>query len=84
MVSAPLLYETRERVAYLRLNRPSVMNAIDESMMESLGARVAEVAADEGVKALVISGQGDAFCVGLDLGLLERAFADTSYFKSVL
>lgn len=77
-------YEVRDRIAYVTLNRPDALNGIDEDVLVGLAAAAAEVAADETVKALVVAGAGDAFCVGLDIGLLARAFEDHSYFRDVL
>ncbi|MGH3115149.1 MAG: enoyl-CoA hydratase/isomerase family protein, partial [Gaiellaceae bacterium] len=77
-------YEVRDRIGYARLNRPRALNAIDEEVLAALAGLVETVAGDEDVKAFVLTGTGDAFCVGLDLGLLERAFADTAYFRDVL
>lgn len=84
MPSPPVLFEARDRIGTLTLHRPDAMNGIDEAMLAALPHTLAAVAADPGVKALVITGAGDAFCVGLDIGLLERAFADLAYFRDVL
>jgi enoyl-CoA hydratase/carnithine racemase len=77
-------FERRERVAWLTLDRPDALNGIDEDVIADLAAVVDGVRRDPDVRALVVTGAGDAFCVGLDLGLLERAFADLDYFRSVL
>jgi enoyl-CoA hydratase/carnithine racemase len=74
----PLRLEHHERVAYLTLQRPAALNAIDEPMLAALERD------DEQVKALVVTGAGDVFCVGLDVQLLERGFADHEYFRGVL
>lgn len=74
----------RDRIAYLTLDRPGALNGIDESMLEALPVELARVRDDTGVKALVLTGAGDAFCVGLDIGLLGRAFDDIDYFRDVV
>lgn len=84
MDAEPLLFEIRDRVAYLTLNRPEAMNALDEGVIETAWTRVRELAEDKSVRALVIAGTGDSFCIGLDIGLLDQAFADSEYFRSVL
>ncbi|MGH2828874.1 MAG: enoyl-CoA hydratase/isomerase family protein [Actinomycetota bacterium] len=78
-------YEVRDRIAYLTLDRPAALNAIDEDVLGSLAAAIEHAGADHQVKALVIAGAGDAFCAGLDTGLLERAFDDphTSAMSSI-
>lgn len=80
----PVRYETRDRVATLTLDRPEALNGIDEAMLAALAARIAEAGDDPSLRALVVTGAGDAFCVGLDIGLLGRAFDDTAYFRDVL
>ena len=73
-----------ERTAWIRFTRPEQLNSLTEQVLDDLDAALDAVEADREVRALVITGQGKAFCVGLDLGLLSRAFADPSYFESVL
>ncbi len=80
----PLLLEIRDRIGYLTLNRPEAMNAIDESIIESGWPLVRQLGENEDVRALVITGAGDAFSIGLDIGLLDQAFADSDYFRGVL
>lgn len=53
-------------IARLVLNRPP-LNVLHIPMMRELGAALDEVAADEAVKVLVISGAGRAFCAGVDV-----------------
>lgn len=84
MPSDPILLDVRDAIAYLTLNRPGAMNAIDEGVLRSLPEAAARAAADPTVRALVIEGAGDAFCVGLDIDLLGRAFGDHAYFADVL
>lgn len=73
-----------ERIARITLNRPAALNAFDESLLEGLARALDHVEADSSLRAAVITGAGDAFCVGLDIGLLGRAFADHAYFEDVL
>lgn len=83
-MTAMLRYEVRDRVAYATFDRPKALNAIDEDTLAALGAATAAVRDDGRVKALVLTGSGDAFCVGLDIGLLGRAFDDLTYFEDIL
>jgi dehydration protein DpgD len=65
-------YEKRDHVAYVTLDRPEVLNAMDLRMHEELGVIWDEVEADDGVRVVVLTGAGDrAFSVGQDLR--ERA-----------
>lgn len=60
------------------------VNALDEEALAGLEAAVDSVERDATVRALVITGAGRTFCVGLDLDLLGAAFANHDYFTRVL
>ena len=77
-------FEASDRIATATLRRSAARNAIDEDMLADLRDVVERVRADDALNALVITGEGDAFCIGLDIDLLKRAFADPAYFKDVL
>ena len=66
-VSAPVLVEREAGVATVTLNRPDVLNAIDEAMLEALVAALREVAAGDD-RAVVLAGAGRGFCAGADQG----------------
>ena len=55
-------------VCHVRLNRPDKMNALDPAMFEGITAALAELADDASIRVIVLSGEGKAFCAGLDLG----------------
>jgi enoyl-CoA hydratase/carnithine racemase len=57
-----------EGVADIRLNRADKMNALDAAMFEALVATTERLAHEKGVRAVVLSGEGRAFCAGLDMG----------------
>jgi len=82
---SPVRLDHDGAVVTLTLSRPDALNGIDEGVLAALPPMLADVAADSESKALVITGEGDrAFSVGLDLGLLGRAFADPDYFADVV
>ena len=56
-----------DAVLEIRLNRPHKRNAITFAMYEALAAAFAAAAADTGVRALLLSGEGAGFCAGNDL-----------------
>ena len=67
-MSPTVLIERQDHLAHLVLNRPEVLNAIDNTLGEELGAACAELAADDSVWAIVLRGAGErAFCAGADL-----------------
>jgi enoyl-CoA hydratase/carnithine racemase len=55
-----------DHVADVRMNRPEKMNALDNAMFEGLAEAAAAVAQDKSIRCAVLSGNGRAFCAGLD------------------
>jgi enoyl-CoA hydratase len=73
MTDAPnVKSERRGAVALLTLNRPEALNALDAATLEALLARVAAVADDPGVRALVVTGEGRAFAAGADIAAMRH------------
>jgi 2-(1,2-epoxy-1,2-dihydrophenyl)acetyl-CoA isomerase len=64
---SPVLLEVADGVATVTFNRPDAMNSLDVATKESLLAALRQVAADDSVRCVVLSGSGRAFCVGQDL-----------------
>lgn len=58
-------------VRVISLNRPEVRNALDHGMRRDLGEALTAAADDSRVRALVLTGQGEAFCAGMDLAELQ-------------
>ena len=63
----PVLYDVTESVATITLNRPHAMNSLDVATKVALRDAVIEAADDPGVRCVVLTGNGRAFCVGQDL-----------------
>lgn len=57
-----------EGVADVRLVRADRMNALDQAMFEALVAATERLSKEKGLRAVVLSGEGRAFCAGLDMG----------------
>ena len=70
---AKVLYKADGRIARITLNRPEVMNAIDDDLPAELAAAVARADADPEVHVMVLSGNGRAFCAGYDLAHYAEA-----------
>lgn len=68
---ADLEYTVDGKVATILLNRPHRKNAFTLPMIDDWADALREVTADDGVRALVLTGAGDAFCSGIDLGDLS-------------
>ncbi|MBI4912569.1 MAG: enoyl-CoA hydratase/isomerase family protein [Acidobacteria bacterium] len=64
---AKILFEKRDRIAYLTLNRPEALNALDDDLNGELWAAWKEFEADEGLGVAILTGAGKAFCSGADL-----------------
>lgn len=62
-------------VALLTLNRPASLNAASRSLMHALEAALRQVAAAPGLRAVILTGAGRAFCAGGDLLEFERELA---------
>lgn len=62
-----VLYEKRGRIAYITLNRPHRLNAIDWSMPSDLRKAVKLADLDDSVHVIILQGAGRAFCAGYDL-----------------
>ncbi len=77
-------FSIRDRVAAVRFTTPQQLNSIDEPRLADLRAVVEAVKADEEIRALTLTGEGKAFCVGLNYDLLQKAFDDITYFESVV
>jgi 2-(1,2-epoxy-1,2-dihydrophenyl)acetyl-CoA isomerase len=62
-----LLFERRESVAYVTLNRPDRLNALNRSLIADLSAAASAIESDADVRAVLLSASGRAFCSGADL-----------------
>ena len=62
-----ILYEKKEGIAWIRLNRPKVLNAMNKQLWLDMKAAMNDAGADDAVKVVVITGEGRAFSTGADL-----------------
>ena len=70
-----IIYEKKDGVATITLNRPKVLNALNSKLLEEVWDALRDAEADEGVRVIVITGAGDrAFSAGADIPeLLEKS-----------
>ena len=73
MTEQPLLMEKADHVAVLTLNRPAKLNALDATLRDAMLAAVADVQADDDIRAVVFTGAGRGFCSGADLSAGDEA-----------
>ena len=74
-----VLVEREEPIAVVLLNRPDVLNALNEEVMGELVAALAELDDDESVRCVVIGGSERAFAAGADIGEMADAGAIDMY-----
>jgi len=77
-----ILYAVCDRVATITLNRPDRLNAWTAVMSNELHEAFASADADEGVRAIVLTGAGRGFCAGADMARLSSAAAGKITLKN--
>ncbi|MGF6604260.1 cyclohex-1-ene-1-carboxyl-CoA hydratase [Paraburkholderia sp. GAS448] len=75
MDEQPVVVETVGRVGVITLNRPKRMNALNDALMDALGEALLRFDADDGISAIVMIGNAQAFAAGADIA----AMASWSY-----
>jgi len=80
----PVDYSLTDSVAEIVLNEPGKLNALDEAALAELSAAF-ERAAGEGARAVILRGEGRAFCAGRDISNVDPATDDaTAYLADVV
>ena len=80
----PVLLRTdAEGVAGLALNRPEAYNALSRELLTALQRELEQIGSDTGVRVVVITGKGRAFCAGHDLKELRGERADPARVRSL-
>ena len=70
-----LRYDVADRVATVTLNRPDRLNAVNTTVIRELVEAFDAADGDDGVRAVIVTGAGRAFCAGADLGGGGKTFA---------
>jgi enoyl-CoA hydratase/carnithine racemase len=81
MSQTPVTYEAREGVAWITLNRPSVLNALDTDLAAALADHAERAAAAGDVTVVVVRGAGRAFCSGMDRTALARGTVREAFYR---
>jgi enoyl-CoA hydratase/carnithine racemase len=71
MVGTQVLFARYDQVGLITLNRPEKLNAFADRMRDELADVTRAAAEDDGIRALVITGAGRAFCAGADIGYMH-------------
>jgi enoyl-CoA hydratase/carnithine racemase len=67
-----LLYEVKDRIATITLNRPDKLNAFTGPMIDAWAGALAEAQRDDAVNVVLVTGAGRAFCAGGDVGRMGQ------------
>ena len=81
MEDSILIVAREGRVGVVTLNRPEVLNALDDALMDALGAALLELDADDAIGAIVIAGGARAFAAGADISAMA-AWGYSDIYKS--
>jgi 2-(1,2-epoxy-1,2-dihydrophenyl)acetyl-CoA isomerase len=84
---APVLFSVADGVGTVTLNRPKVLNALNNALSDALFAALMALEADESARVIVIRGAGDAFMAGGDVGYFHRKLTeipDKAEFRPVI
>jgi enoyl-CoA hydratase/carnithine racemase len=78
-MSERIVISVRDHIADVKLNRAEKLNALDQAMFEALVNTGRELARDRSLRSVVLSGEGRAFCAGLDFsGFMAMAGGDSA------
>lgn len=75
-----IVTSTDGRVALITLNRPKALNALNDQLMDELGAALLGFDADESISCIVITGSEKAFAAGADIGMMAK-YSFTDVYK---
>ena len=76
-----ILTEVRGRVGIIRLNRPTVLNALNDELVDELGDALVKFDSDDGIGAIVLTGSEKAFAAGADVEVMKN-FSFMDVYKS--
>jgi 2-(1,2-epoxy-1,2-dihydrophenyl)acetyl-CoA isomerase len=71
MIDVPLVIERDGHVVHVQLNRPEVMNALDQALVNGIYTTFRQLRDDAQARVIVLSGSGRAFCAGGDVSFLK-------------
>jgi len=78
-MSDPVLYEVLDAVAYITLNRPDKLNAMDDALLAGVAQALAQASADTQAKVVVVRGAGRVFCAGGDVQDMPQQRTEAQY-----
>lgn len=78
-----LVSEAKDAVATITLNRPEKKNALSIALRDEVSDALDTLAKNESVKVVIITGAGDVFSAGFDLGEFHQAAGDPEFMKTL-
>jgi enoyl-CoA hydratase len=80
-----IIYQKKDAVARITLNRPEALNSLNRKMLEEIGKALEDSEKDNAIRVVVITGSGKAFCTGVDLKFakeeLTTSQAEQDFFR---
>lgn len=64
-------YEAKEGIGYVTINRPEAMNALNPAVLDDLWEVFNQIAGDDAVRAVIVTGEGKAFVAGADIAAMH-------------
>ena len=73
-------YEKKDRIAYVTFNRPEIHNAFNATVISEMQQVFDDIAADDSIRVVLMTGKGKSFCAGADLnwmrGVIKQSFEE--------
>jgi len=83
MTASELQLDVRDRVAYLTINRPQALNAVNGALHKALSRVFIDLGERRDIAAIVLTGEGKAFCAGGDIEWMREAVREPEQFEIV-
>jgi len=83
-MSDPVLFDRQGQLGIIRLNRPQRLNAIDGASLDLLESSIDQAESDVSVRAVLLFGEGRAFCAGADLDYVTAHLGSPAAYSSFL
>lgn len=80
MTYETLIYEKKDKIAYIIFNRPKLYNAMNDQMILELTDVISEIEKDEEIRALILTGSGKSFVSGGEISTLETGAKEPYQF----
>ena len=72
MTEKPILYEVKEKIGRIILNRPENRNSMDQEVLPAFKEIINQVQTNKSMRCLIITGSGDTFCAGAAITAVNR------------